>query len=100
MGAKSMMETGDPTIPADVCEAKPKQRFSIEKSVSEGVPGSEDEPFAVNYVENYNKDKKETALQDNQQMKLHVVAGDILWHGAEGVISVETFGGPAVEGSI
>ena len=39
------MGTGDPTMPPDVHKAKEIRRLIIEKS--EGVTGSEEEPFAI-----------------------------------------------------
>ena len=43
--AKTKMGTGEPTMPADVREAKAICHLIIEKL--EGVTGSEDEPFAL-----------------------------------------------------
>jgi hypothetical protein len=43
--AKTKMGTGDPNMPADVREAKAIRKLIVEKS--EGVTGSEDEPFAL-----------------------------------------------------
>ena len=43
--SKTKMGTGDPTMPPDVRKAKEIRGLIIEKS--EGVTGSEDEPFAL-----------------------------------------------------
>ena len=60
--SKTRMGTGDPTMPNDVCEAKEIRRLIIEKS--EGVTGSEDEPFTV---DNVNMRKNKSLML--QQMK-------------------------------
>ena len=55
---KTKMGTRDPTKPADVCEAKENQRLIVEKS--EGVTGSEDEPFATDNGEGYSIEKRKS----------------------------------------
>jgi hypothetical protein len=82
------MGTGDPTIPVDACEAKEIRRLIVEKS--EGVTGSEDEPFAADDGEEYNEEEERVngaveeavgeAANDNA-----VVGGVAHWHGEEGV---------------
>ena len=58
------MGTGDPNIPPDVVEAKVIRKLIIEKT--EGVTGSEEEPFAVDdeYEEGGDGDEAEEIIQD------------------------------------
>ena len=58
--AKTKMGTGDPSMPPDVCEAKEIRGLIIEKS--EGVTGSEDEPFALDDV-----------LEDDNAEEIHIM---------------------------
>ncbi len=56
--AKTKMGTGDPTMPPDVREAKEICGLIIEKS--EGVTGSEDEPFALDDVPEDENEEEDT----------------------------------------
>ena len=78
---------GNPSMPTDVCEAKEIHRLTIEKS--EGVTGSEDEPFATDNAKEYTKEEEDThddagevAVEDTDNVAVEVVAHG---SGAEGV---------------
>jgi hypothetical protein len=91
--AKTQMGTGDPTMPADVREAKAVRRLIIEKS--EGVTGSEDEPFALDDLEEDVIDEEpadeatieEANIDDGNEAAVNgnAVVGAARWRGANGV---------------
>jgi hypothetical protein len=62
--AKVKMGTGDPNVPPDVSEAKAIRKLIIEKT--EGVTGSEEEPFALeeDYEEGDDGEEGEEDVQD------------------------------------
>ena len=70
------MGTRDPTKPADVCEAKENRRLIVEKS--EGVTGSEDEPFALDDV-----------LEDDNAEEDTYNGTEECWCGADGAVCAD-----------
>jgi hypothetical protein len=83
---KTEMGTGDPTLPADVCEAKVICGLIIEKS--EGVTGSEEEPFALGEDEQEEGEQGDVAEEDEvveEPVEENAVVGRVNWHGAVGV---------------
>ena len=83
--AKTKMGTGDPTMPPGVCEAKEIRGLIIKKS--EGVTGSEDEPFALDDV---SEDENEEEDTDN--------GAEENWHGAVGAACADLSVVAAVRG--
>ena len=90
--SKTQMGTGDPTMPADVCEAKAIRLLIIEKS--EGVTGSEDEPFALDDLDEDVIDEEpadgaaieEANINGGNEVVVNenALVGAARWHGANG----------------
>lgn len=85
--AKTQMGTGDPTMPADVREAKAIRLLIIEKS--EGVTGSEDEPFALDDLDEEPADGaaiEEANINGGYEVVVNenALVGAARWRGANG----------------
>ncbi len=85
--AKTQMGTGDPNMPADVREAKVIRGLIIEKS--EGVTGSEEEPFA--FEEGLDEEgeqqgdvAEEEVAGEEPAVDDNVLVGRANWRGAVG----------------
>jgi hypothetical protein len=84
--AKTQMGTGDPTMPADVREAKVIRGLIIEKS--EGVTGSEEEPFALGEDDQEEGEQGNVAEEEEvaeEPAEEYAVVGRADWRGAVGV---------------
>ena len=84
--AKTQMGTEDPTMPADVCKDKTICGLIIEKS--EGITGSEEEPFALEDVGDEEEEDQGDVAEEvagEEPANDNALIGNANWHGAVGV---------------